>query len=123
MKPSEFPSQLILQRGKHGFTQKSLADKLNVSARSVMTWESGKSMPHKAMRIQLAHVFDLDPTYFLDDGDLPGSRTPSRQADELQNLYNQLENIIVQADASDEVKVLMSQALQETTEKIMRANR
>lgn len=120
MKSSEFPGALILLRGKHGLTQKELADRLHVSPRSVVTWESGKSMPHKAMRIQLAHAFDLEPTYFLDTGELPSSRNPKKEQDELAYLYNSLENTLAQADVSEDLKQSMSQALQEATQKLMR---
>lgn len=79
-------------------------------------------MPHKAMRIQLAHVFDLEPTYFLDDGELPGSQIPKIQTDELAYLHSRLESVLVQADVSDETKERMTQALRETTQKLMRTN-
>ncbi len=118
MKPSEFPGELILQRGKYGLTQKGLADKLNVSARSVMTWESGKTMPHKAMRIQLAHVFDLKPTYFLDEGEIPGIQAPKNEKDELAYLHSSLENALAKADVSDELKKSMARILKDATQNL-----
>jgi transcriptional regulator with XRE-family HTH domain len=43
-------------RNEQGFTQEELADKLNVTSRSISRWETGKNMPDISLLVQLAAV-------------------------------------------------------------------
>lgn len=122
MKSSEFPGELILHRSKHGLTQKELADRLDVSTRSVNAWEAGKSKPQKAMRIRLAHEFGLKSNYFLDMDELPGGGVEENGYNgELESLRNTLADALARANVSDELKENMSRFLDDATEKLMRS--
>ena len=48
-----------LRKG-HGLSQEQLADKFNVSSRSVSRWENGNTMPDISIMIELADFYDVD---------------------------------------------------------------
>lgn len=121
MRPDDFPLELSYQRGKKGLTQKQLADALRVSDRSVKLWESGASLPRKGVRIRMAQEFDLPPTYFLLQEELPGTTAPAESApaqQELQKLFAQLRVTLSDSDVSDDVKKSLSHAIETTIQKI-----
>ncbi len=47
-------------RKEHGLSQEQLADKFNVSSRSVSRWENGNTMPDISIMIELAEFYDVD---------------------------------------------------------------
>ena len=47
-------------RKEHNLSQEQLADRFNVSSRSVSRWENGKTMPDISMMIELADFYDID---------------------------------------------------------------
>lgn len=47
-------------RKEHNLSQEQLADKFNVSSRSVSRWENGNTMPDISMMIELADFYDID---------------------------------------------------------------
>jgi transcriptional regulator with XRE-family HTH domain len=47
-------------RIEQGFTQEELADKLNVTSRSISRWETGKNLPDITLLVQLAELFDVE---------------------------------------------------------------
>ena len=47
-------------RKEHGLSQEQLADKFNVSSRSVSRWENGNTMPDISIMIELADFYDVD---------------------------------------------------------------
>ncbi len=71
--------EIVILRGKFGWTQQQLAEKLNTTQRTVAEWEAG-SIPRKARCVQLAKVFGLPDDYFL----------PSYNIDELQKDFLEL---------------------------------
>lgn len=46
-------------RKEKGFTQEQLAEKLNVSGRTVSRWETGSNMPDIGLLIELAEFYDI----------------------------------------------------------------
>ena len=48
-----------LRKG-HGLSQEQLADKFNVSSRSISRWENGNTMPDISVMIELADYYDID---------------------------------------------------------------
>ena len=46
-------------RKKKGITQEMLAEKLNVSGRTVSRWETGNNMPDISLLIELAEFYDI----------------------------------------------------------------
>ena len=47
-------------RKERSLSQEQLADKFNVSARSISRWENGKTMPDISILIELADFYDID---------------------------------------------------------------
>lgn len=46
-------------RKEKGFTQETLAEKLNISGRTVSRWETGTNMPDISILIELAELYDV----------------------------------------------------------------
>lgn len=53
-------------RKHNGLTQEQLAEKLNISNRSISRWETGKSLPDIAILIELAEFYNVDINEILD---------------------------------------------------------
>ena len=47
-------------RKEQGLTQEQLAEKLNVSARTVSRWETGSNMPDIGMLVEIADLYEVD---------------------------------------------------------------
>ena len=47
-------------RTEKGLTQEQLAEKLNVSGRTVSRWENGNNMPDLSIIVELADFYDID---------------------------------------------------------------
>lgn len=47
-------------RKEHNLSQEQLAEKFNISSRSVSRWENGNTMPDISMMIELADFYDID---------------------------------------------------------------
>ena len=63
-----FIGQIILNRRKElSMTQKQLAEKLNVTDRTISRWECGVSLPDVEMLKTVAKVLEVDITYFYED--------------------------------------------------------
>ena len=60
--------EIILQRRKElGMTQKQLAERLNVTDRSVSRWECGVNLPDVETLKTIATVLDVSISYFYED--------------------------------------------------------
>ena len=60
--------EIILQRRKElNMTQKQLAEKLNVTDRTISRWECGVSLPDVEMLKTVAKVLNVDINYFYED--------------------------------------------------------
>lgn len=57
--------EIVIRRGIAGLTQKGLAEKLNTTQRTVAAWESGVSIPRRAMQARIAAVLGLPEDYFF----------------------------------------------------------
>jgi transcriptional regulator with XRE-family HTH domain len=66
----DFAQRLIVLRGSKGWTQQELALALGTTQRTVASWESGASLPRKAMRVRIAQVFSIPPDEFLQAEDV-----------------------------------------------------
>ena len=51
---------LQLLRKETGFTQEELAEKLNVSRRTVSRWETGTNMPDLDILMELSDLYEVD---------------------------------------------------------------
>ena len=57
IKIGEFLKEL---RKEHNLSQEQLAEKFNVSSRSISRWENGNTMPDISVMIELADFYDID---------------------------------------------------------------
>ena len=57
IKIGEFLKEL---RKEHNFSQEQLAERFNVSSRSISRWENGNTMPDISVMIELADFYDID---------------------------------------------------------------
>lgn len=53
-------------RKEKGLTQEQLAERLNVSGRTVSRWENGNNMPDISILIELADLYDVDIREIID---------------------------------------------------------
>ena len=47
-------------RKENNLTQEDLADKMNVSRRTVSRWETGSNLPDLSLLVELADLYDVD---------------------------------------------------------------
>ena len=85
-----------LRKG-HGLSQEQLADKFNVSSRSVSRWENGNTMPDISIMIELADFYDVDIRDLL-----RGERKSEKME---ENLKETLEMVAEYTEA-DKAKIL-----------------
>ena len=64
----DLAQKIVIERGKRQWTQQQLADAIGTTQRTVAAWESGASVPRKAMRARIAMAFGLREDYFFQDG-------------------------------------------------------
>lgn len=84
---SEIGREIIVLRAQKGWTQQKLAESLNTSQRTVAAWESGSSIPRKAMAVRIAQVFELPNDYFLKF--ISNETEINSNYSELENLFNE----------------------------------
>ena len=53
-------------RRENGFTQEELAEKLNVSSRTVSRWETGVNMPDLSILMEIAELYQVEIMEILD---------------------------------------------------------
>ena len=64
-----FSEKLAVLRKNKGLTQKSLAEKLNVSRQAVAKWESGQAYPDISNLIQISNLMNVTVDYLVRDGE------------------------------------------------------
>ena len=47
-------------RKEKGFTQEQLAEKFNVSSRTISRWENGRNMPDLDILIEMSDYYEID---------------------------------------------------------------
>lgn len=76
----EIADKIAEQRKLKGWTQKELADKLNVSDKTVSKWECARSVPDIFYLKSLSQLFEKDIDYFVGDDEAAAvSRERERQ--------------------------------------------
>lgn len=78
MTNNDFGKTIVQLRKEKGFTQKELADKLNVSDKAVSRWETGKNYPDIETLQQLAVVLDVSVNELL-SGELKLAKKVSKR--------------------------------------------
>lgn len=66
MNQSKIGSFLKELRNEKGLTQEQLAEKLNVSNRSISRWETGNSLPDISILVELAEFYEIDIKEIID---------------------------------------------------------
>ncbi|MBQ8904959.1 MAG: helix-turn-helix transcriptional regulator [Ruminococcus sp.] len=66
MEQTKIGSFLKELRKQKGLTQEQLAEKLNVSNRSVSRWETGNTLPDIAVLVELSEFYNIDIKEILD---------------------------------------------------------
>ena len=86
-----FAERLKIIRKEKGYTQVSLAEKLEVSKGTVAMWETGKRTPDFETLINLSDLFDVRTDYLLGKSD--DSSSPKLTDEEINQLGRwELEN-------------------------------
>lgn len=84
-------------RKEKGLTQEQLAEKLNVSGRTVSRWETGNNMPDLSILIELADFFDVDIREII-DGERKSEKMDKEQQDvmlKVADYSNQKERLLL----------------------------
>ncbi|HAW16507.1 MAG TPA: DNA-binding protein [Clostridiales bacterium] len=80
-------------RNEHNLSQEQLAEKFNVSSRSISRWENGNTMPDISIMIELADFYDIDIRELL---------SGERESDKMDE--NLKETLVMVADYTEEEK-------------------
>ena len=80
-------------RNEHNLSQEQLAEKFNVSSRSISRWENGNTMPDISIMIELADFYDIDIRELL---------SGERKSDKMDK--NLKETLVMVADYTEEEK-------------------
>ncbi|MDE7248583.1 MAG: helix-turn-helix domain-containing protein [Lachnospiraceae bacterium] len=62
-----FAEKILSLRTEYGYSQETLAEKLNVSRQAVSKWESGETLPETDKLIALSNFFGVSTDYLLKD--------------------------------------------------------
>ena len=87
-------------RTEKGLTQEQLAEKLNVSGRTVSRWENGNNMPDLSIIVELADFYDIDIRELLN-----GERKSEKMNEDLK------ETSLKMADYAEAEKQLLTKRL------------
>lgn len=82
-------------RNEKGLTQEQLAEKLNVSGRSVSRWETGSTLPDISLIIELADYYEVDIKELLD-----GERKSEIMNKESKETFNKIAEYSVERKKS-----------------------
>ena len=82
-----FADKVIQLRKKNGWSQETLAEKLNVSRQTVSKWESAQSVPDFNRMIQLSELFEVSTDYLLKDSIEEAEYCPSPEIAEEERLH------------------------------------
>ncbi|MCR4649661.1 MAG: helix-turn-helix domain-containing protein [Lachnospiraceae bacterium] len=72
-------------RKEKGVTQEQLAEKLNVSGRSVSRWETGSNMPDISLLVEIADYYDVDVREIIE-----GERKSEMMDKEVRDVANKM---------------------------------
>ncbi|AMA72738.1 hypothetical protein ACH33_07650 [Aneurinibacillus sp. XH2] len=78
------------QRQKLKWTQKELAEKVNVSSQVISNWERGYTTPNSDDVALLSKALDISSDYLLGHSNDP---SPKKQVDTVNRAFHSLENL------------------------------
>lgn len=108
MNEKDIAQEILIMRSQRGWTQQELANRIQTTQRTVVAWESGDSVPRKAMRVRIAKAFDLPEDYFL-----TGREDENTLKDpELDRLMEKMDQLLSeQKQISEEKKALLMDSI------------
>ena len=83
-KTGEFLKQLRLEKQ---MTQEQLAEKFNVSSRSVSRWETGRNLPDISLLVEIADFYDVDVREIIE-----GERKSEMMDKEVRDVADKMAN-------------------------------
>ena len=84
-----FQENLKTLRKQQGFTQETLAERLNVVRQTVSKWEKGLSVPDAELLVKLSEVLEVSVSTLL-GGRIEGETEPNAVAEQLARINEQL---------------------------------
>ena len=84
-----FQENLKTLRKQRGFTQETLAERLNVVRQTVSKWEKGLSVPDAELLVKLSEILEV-PVSTLLGRRIEGETEPSAVAEQLARINEQL---------------------------------
>lgn len=96
-------------REENGLSQKELAEKLNLSNKTISSWEKNRTQPHMEFIEEMCKIFKCSKSYFLESEFLPN---PTDICAGLTTLYtDDLGNpVIVNIDTGKSTEITMKKA-------------
>ena len=84
-------------RKEHNLSQEQLAEKFNVSSRSISRWENGNTMPDISLMIELADFYDIDIRDLLSGG---------RKSEKMNEDLKETLEMVAEYTEADKAKIL-----------------
>lgn len=110
-----FAEKILNLRTEYGYSQETLAEKLNVSRQAVSKWESGATLPETDKVIALSDFFGVSTDYLLKDNIQRDSHDSLDRvvlkflgsAKDMDNISEELIDIMRDGIIDDEEKIRM----------------
>ena len=77
-------------RAEQHLSQRSLADKLNISQQSITAWETGRSEPTSGALTKIANFFDVSTDYLLGQTDIKKSQKEIDNQDPIDKMLDEV---------------------------------
>lgn len=115
-----FAEKILNLRTEYGYSQETLAEKLNVSRQAVSKWESGTTLPETDKVITLSNFFGVSTDYLLKDN-IPINNQDSLDrivlkflgsAKDMDNISNELVEIMRDGIIDNEEKIKMASIIE-----------
>ena len=115
-----FAEKILNLRTEYGYSQETLAEKLNVSRQAVSKWESGTTLPETDKVITLSNFFGVSTDYLLKDN-IPINSQDSLDrivlkflgsAKDMDNISNELVEIMRDGIIDNEEKIKMASIIE-----------
>lgn len=115
-----FAEKLLNLRTEYGYSQETLAEKLNVSRQAVSKWESGATLPETDKVIALSNFFGVSTDYLLKDNIQRDSHDSLDRvvlkflgsAKDMDNISEELIEIMRDGIIDDEEKIRMDSIIE-----------
>ena len=92
-------------RKEQGITQEYLAEKLNVSGRTISRWETGSNMPDIGLLVEIAELFDVSISEIIN-----GERKSERMNEEVKEVAEKLSDY-ADAEKATIIKAIRNQSI------------